>query len=134
MTRFPSFRRNTLVAMASTATACALVAGAIVGCPEVTTPDPQAGVTDVRIEGIAFNPAVVTIQQGQSVRWTNFDIVPHTSTSGNPGDSNAGSTWDSGFLQAGQSFSQQFNETGEFVYFCQVHPFMMRDARVTVTP
>ena len=33
----------------------------------------------------------------------------------------------------GQSFTHQFNDVGEFVYFCQVHPTMMFGAKVTVT-
>ncbi len=102
------------------------------GCAQA--PPPQAGVTDVQMQNIAFVPGDVTIKQGESVRWTNLDILPHTSTSGNPGGSDAGAIWDSGFLNSGQSFTRQFNEVGEFVYFCRVHPIMMRDAKVIVIP
>lgn len=118
------------------AAGCALVAALAlltVGCPQNEPTPPQAGVTDVDIRNIAFDPQTVTIQQGESVRWTNRDLVPHTATSGNPGDADAGAVFDSGNLLQGQAFTQQFDQAGEFVYYCRVHPLMMRDAKVIVT-
>jgi plastocyanin len=94
----------------------------------------QGAVVDVSMQNIAFNPQTVTIKVGDSVRWTNNDVVPHTATSGNPGDADAGSVFDSGTLAGGQSFTHQFDQSGEFVYFCGVHPLTMRDARVIVEP
>ena len=110
------------------------VTAALVGCPQAAPPAPDEGITDVLMESFAFSPAEVRIQSGERVRWTNQDIVPHTTTSGNPGDDEAGAIWDSEFLSAGQSFTRQFDEPGEFVYFCRVHPVMMRDAKVIVDP
>ena len=57
-------------------------------------------------------------------------IIPHTATSGNPGDGNLGSVFRSVRLSQGKTFTQIFNEAGEFIYFCEVHPVMMRNARV----
>jgi len=34
---------------------------------------------------------------------------------------------------AGQSATIQFNNVGEFVYFCRHHPTMMRGAKISVT-
>lgn len=70
----------------------------------------------------------LTIEVGTRVRWTNRDVSPHTSTSGQP----AGITgiWDSGTLATDRSFSLTFNQTGTFPYFCTIHPFMQ--ATVTV--
>ncbi len=110
-----------------------LLAMAAAGCPQNQPTPPQPGVTDVSISNIAFEPATVTIQQGQSVRWTNRDLVPHTASSGNPEDAVAGGVFDSGNLLQGESFTHQFDQAGEFVYFCRVHPLMMRDAKVIVT-
>jgi plastocyanin len=104
----------------------------LVGCGTAPTPEPEKGVTDVAMRNVDFSPAVVTIKQGETVRWTNRDIVPHTATSGNPGDGDAGSEFDSPFLGSGQSFRKQFDQTGEYVYYCRVHPDMMRDAKVIV--
>ena len=91
-------------------------------------------VTEILMQGIAFVPKEVTIRVGQRVRWTNRDALVHTTTSGNPGDADAGSIWRSGNLPDGESFTFQFDEQGEFVYFCETHPGIMRDAKVTVQP
>ena len=95
-----------------------IVAFGLTGCNLTPTPEPEEGVTDVAIQGNAFVPKEVTIKVGESVRWTNREtFIPHTATSGDPGDDNAGDLWDSGDLLPGESFVQQFDETGEFVYF-----------------
>ncbi len=84
------------------------------------------------MQAIAFEPMEITIQAGESVTWTNQDLVPHTATSGNPGDADLGSIFQSALLSQGGTFSHTFNDAGEFVYFCEVHPGMMRDAKVIV--
>ncbi len=90
------------------------------------------GANEVFMQAIAFNPMEITIQVGESVTWTNQDIVPHTATSGNPGDADLGSIFQSALLFQGQTFTKTFDAAGEFVYFCEVHPGMMRDAKVIV--
>ena len=88
------------------------------------------------MRNIAFDPAEITITAGELVTWRNVDIVfPHTATSGNPGEQDTGSIFrvpGSGLLSGGKSASHTFDEPGEFVYFCEVHPGMMRDAKVIV--
>ena len=104
------------------------------GCTAPTAPPDEVGVVDVAMRNIAFDPQEVTIEVGQSVRWTNLEtFIAHTTTSGNPGDADLGSLWDSGNLQPGESFAFEFNEVGEFIYFCEIHPVQMRDAKVIVT-
>ncbi len=90
------------------------------------------GANEVFMQAIAFNPMEITIQAGESVTWTNQDIVPHTATSGNPGDTVLGPIFRSSFLGQGGTFTHTFEDAGEFVYFCEVHPGMMRDAKVIV--
>jgi plastocyanin len=102
-------------------------------CTPATTPPPETGITDVTMHNLAFSPSQVTIKKGESVRWTNQDFVLHTATSGNPGDSDAGSTFDTGDIANGKSVTIQFNDTGEFTYFCRRHPTIMFGAKVTVT-
>lgn len=113
-----------------------LLVVALAGCAQPTLPEPQDGVTEVRAEGIAFVPKEVTIRVGESVRWTNTEplAILHTTTSGNPGDADAGVLWDSDTLRQGESFTHRFDEVGDFVYFCEFHPTVpaMRDARVIV--
>jgi len=106
----------------------------LAGCPSVTPPEPQEGVADVLIINLAFDPRDVTIRVGESVRWTNLEIIPHTSTSGEPGAPD--DLWESGTLSRGESFTQAFDEPGEFIYYCRFHPNVpaMVGATVIVEP
>ena len=106
----------------------AVGAMAIAGCPAGGEP----GDNEVFMRSISFDPAEITIQAGESVTWNNRDIVPHTAKSGNPGEQDLGSFFRSGNLLQGNTFTHTFNEVGEFVYFCEVHPVMMRNAKVIV--
>ena len=51
-----------------------LVAG-IAGCSR-STPETH----EVPIRGFAFEPATLVVVQGDTVVWSNHDIVPHTAT------------------------------------------------------
>jgi plastocyanin len=110
----------------------------ITGCgAPPAPPTPEPGVTDVSMQGLAFIPKNVTINQGESVRWTNDEsssFIDHTVTSGNPGDADAGAIFNSGVLRPGESFTFTFDTPGTYVYFCQIHALVMRDATVTVLP
>lgn len=85
-----------------------------------TTPaaaDAAPAVTDtpVDIRDFAFNPNPVEIAAGGSVTWTNQDAVPHTAT----GVDRA--VLQSGTIQPGASFTQEFDTPGTFDYFCEFH-------------
>ena len=71
----------------------------------------------------------LTIEVDTTVIWTNLDVSPHTSTSGQP-DGITG-VWNSELLTTDSSFSFTFNQTGTFLYFCAIHPSFMQ-ASVTV--
>jgi plastocyanin len=109
------------------------------GGTDVIPPPPEEAVTDVAIQNIAFTPKVVTIKVGERVRWTNLETQPiiHTTTSGDPADGNAGDVWDSGDLSPGESFVRQFDDVGEFEYYC-IHHYLTytaaRHAMVIVEP
>ena len=78
-----------------------------------------AATSAVSIAGFAFAPAGITINVGDTVRWTNNEgsAIFHTSTADN-------GTWDSKVLATGQSFSFTFTVAGTFAYHCAVHPSM----------
>ena len=102
-------------------------------CIPVSPPVSVEGVTDVRIVNIAFDPLEVTIAVGESVRWINLERISHTSTSGMPGDDDAGKLWESGTMELGEEFTRRFDEVGEFDYFCLFHPnFTAMRGRVIV--
>ena len=122
------FRRNLYMVVL----APAVIGGtlAIVGCPLSGEP----GANEVFMRSISFDPMEITIRAGESVTWHNRDIVPHTATSGNPGEDGFGSVFRSALLAQDETFTHTFDEAGEFIYFCEVHPAMMRDAKVIVEP
>ncbi len=93
----------------------------------------QAGAATVQIniQGMQFGPGnqPVTVNAGDTVRWTNFDSVTHTVTSG--ANRVADGTFDT-FLLNGQSFSRTYTEAGTFPYFCRPHANMV--SSIVVTP
>ena len=99
--------------------------------PPTATPKPPVAdedVVDVDIRNVAHQDVNVPI--GTTVKWTNQDSVPHTTTSGEPNSPSG--VWDSDRLSRGDSFTFTFTEAGAFTYFCRVHPGGMQ-ATVTVT-
>ncbi|MEX2556104.1 MAG: copper-containing nitrite reductase [Actinomycetota bacterium] len=65
----------------------------------------------------AYDPAVIRVKAGTTVTWTNGDEVAHTVTADD-------GSFDSGFLNAGQSWSHTFTEPGTYAYHCIPHPWM----------
>ena len=76
----------------------------------------------------AFSPNPLKIKAGSTVTWINKDNTIHTITSGKPNTPNAGEAFDSGLtalIMPAKTFSHTFTNTGEFSYFCRLHPNMM---------
>lgn len=81
----------------------------------VTTTAPAVDVAaDIDVSGFAFVPATVTIELGETVRWTNRDPVGHTSTADD-------GSWNNSLSQP---FEYTPDEAGTFTYFCSIHPEM----------
>jgi plastocyanin len=83
------------------------------------------------VEDICWDPSTIEVAVGTTVIWTNKDAAGHTVTSGNAGDVDSGSLFDStkdpsGFLiKPETTWQHTFDTAGEFPYFCQVHPWMV---------
>ncbi len=91
------------------------VTAEIIAAPSVTQ-TVQVGPTD----SIAFVPATLTINQGDTINWIwSSTIYSHSTTSGSNGIGDG--KWDSGIFLAPHSFSFTFNNFGVFSYFCRVH-------------
>ncbi len=103
-------------------------AAAMKGCSSDAVP----GANEVIMRAIAFEPAEITIQAGESVTWTNQDAMLHTVTSGNPGDDVLEAIFRSEEFGQGGTFTHTFEDPGEFLYYCELHPDIMRDAKVIV--
>ena len=63
-----------------------------------------------------------SVSVGEEITWSNDDTAPHTVTSGPPGSPDA--IFDSGMLMAGDTFSITLGDSGEYPYYCMVHPWM----------
>jgi plastocyanin len=74
----------------------------------------------VEIQGISFVPSSLVIHTGDTVFWTNSDVLTHTVTSGNPCSPNG--VFNSGVMDPqGSQFSFTFNNVGDFNYYCLFH-------------
>ncbi len=67
-----------------------------------------------------FDPAVIQVQPGTTVTWTNHDQFPHTV------QLLTGSDRSTRELGIGQSATVRFDQPGEYYYRCSLHPSQMR--------
>ncbi|MBU0486789.1 MAG: cupredoxin family copper-binding protein, partial [Bacteroidetes bacterium] len=87
---------------------------------EEETPEEDADTgyaLNIKIENNKFSPASLTIAKGTKVRWTNNDDVTHTVTADD-------TSWGSGNLGKGDTYSKTFTQNGTFTYHCIPHPDM----------
>ena len=77
-----------------------------------------------QVEETGNTDGILTISINEIVRWENADTAAHTVTSGTAEEGPDG-IFDSGLFPPGQDYSVQFDEIGEFDYFCLVHPWMV---------
>jgi plastocyanin len=93
-----------------------------------------AAIVPVSIVDNAFNPATVKPKQGDSVQWTNTGNNNHTTTSnGCTGTGTQGvGLWCSPVLSDNQQFSQVFNVSAKYPYFCTIHPSMTGTVQVNM--
>jgi plastocyanin len=94
------------------ATACAAVyAAALAVVPA------HAATHRVTIEGMKFQPERLEVKRGDTIVWTNRDIVPHTVTA-------AAKKIDSGSIAGGGTWRYVARTAGEIDYICRFHPGM----------
>ena len=149
--RLPALRGNRVLltaglAAAATAVACLALLQSTAGAAQ--TPSTAAPVADtqsvtqsqaepaaanaadaadytIAIKDYAFAQKSLTVNVGDTVKWTNEDTAPHTVTT-----TSGPASFDSGNLSKGQSFSYTFTKAGTYDYYCAVHPDMT--AEITV--
>ncbi|MCG8469609.1 MAG: plastocyanin/azurin family copper-binding protein [Gemmatimonadetes bacterium] len=78
----------------------------------------------VEIRGLAFAPAALDIAVGDTVVFTNHDLVPHTVTESDEAPDRARERFDSGSLSRGAETRFIADEPGEVTFFCAYHPSM----------
>ena len=71
----------------------------------------------VTISDFKFTPATVTVNEGDTVTWTNDGPTVHTATAED-------GSFDTGTLRKGESGSATFTQAGTIDYICTPHPNM----------
>ena len=77
---------------------------------------PMHKVVKVTIANMEFSPAVATVNAGDTIEWTNRDVVQHTATASNR-------AWDVS-IAAGKTGRAVVTKTGRVEYYCKFHPNM----------
>jgi|GEM_PF-3262861 len=85
----------------------------------------------VEIRDMLFIPEVIEISEGETVVWVNQGPALHTVTSAVNEIDVTGEMFDSPELEPGDDFSHNFEEAGEYMYFCRFHPEMTGHVIVT---
>ena len=94
---------------------------------EVSSPPAgSSAVHEVRIPKASdkFEPALLRIKTGDTVKWINEDDRGHPIAS-IPGQGTSDKELSSSPIPPGGSWSHTFRKTGEYPYFCYIHYVMM---------
>ena len=114
-------RRRTLVAQLAAASAAAGTVPALI--PRPARADGKPKTHTVRIARFVFAPKRLDVRPGDTIRWVNSDIVPHTATA-------LDGTWDTGEIKRGGSGEITVTAKTSSAYFCRFHPMMKAFLRV----
>jgi plastocyanin len=91
--------------------------------PMAVTIEPVAGSGAPGCEPECYSPTTATISAGGTVTFDNTDTAPHTATSGSAASGPDG-VWDSSLIMVNSSYSVTLSDSGNYTYFCMVHPWM----------
>jgi plastocyanin len=83
----------------------------------------DAATIEIKMAQVAFAPAQVSAHIGDTVEWTNDDIVAHTATARN-------GAWDL-MMQPKHKASITLNALGTIEYYCRFHPNMVGSITVS---
>ena len=91
--------------------------------PMAVTIEPVAGSGAPGCEPECYSPSTTTISAGGTVTFSNNDTAPHTATSGSAANG-PDDVWDSSLIMINSSYSVTLSDSGNYTYFCMVHPWM----------
>ena len=74
------------------------------------------------LESRCYIPEYLSVDAGSRVSWINQDAAFHSVTSGEYGDPDG--MFDSGYMDPEERFEYVFNDPGQFLYHCTLHPWM----------
>lgn len=92
------------------------------GLQQAGAEEQKATTHTVAIRGFEFVPKQLKVRPGDTVVWTNEDIVPHTAT--------AKGGFDSKEIASKKSWSYKATRKGKFPYICSYHPTMKGELTV----
>ncbi len=110
-------------AAADKAAAEAAAAEKAAKAPMAITIEPVAGSGAPGCEPDCYSPTTATISAGGTVTFSNTDTAPHTATSGTAAGGPDGA-FDTSLIMANASFDIILSDSGNYPYFCMVHPWM----------
>lgn len=76
----------------------------------------KPAIVRVTIDSLAFGPSTATAKVGDTIEWTNQDVVVHTATASNHAFDVT--------LPPGKPVRLVVKKAGAFEYFCRYHPNM----------
>jgi len=100
-------RRSAIIGAVASATVLALKAHAT-GLPKTH---------QIKIKNFVFEPDHINVHVGDTIKWVNEDLAPHTATATEIG-------WDTGEIAGGESGEIVVLKDMETSYFCAFHPHM----------
>lgn len=74
-------------------------------------------VHEITIKRFTYDPARIQVRVGDTIRWTNLDIAPHTASANDL-------SWDTKELKRNESGEIVVKDGMELAYFCVFHPHM----------
>ena len=81
-----------------------------------------SGVPGCELTDECYLPYSLEIWVSDTVSWNNVDSAAHTVTSGHPNKHDG--NFDSGIMMVNQSWEFTFTDSGEYDYYCSLHPWM----------
>jgi plastocyanin len=83
----------------------------------------DAAVIQINMAKVAYAPAQVSAHVGDTIEWTNDDIVAHTANARN-------GAWDLMVQPKGKA-TIMLNSAGTIEYYCRLHPNMVGSVMVS---
>lgn len=104
----------------------------IVFLASAAVPSAEAAIHIVNQVNFGFQPADLTIAQGDTVRWVWSGGI-HTVTNGTgAADPNVATLFDAPLSSSATTFQYRFVNTGVFPYFCRPHESLGMEGTITV--
>ena len=94
------------------------------------------GIPGCEADDACFDPFSVEINAGDTVVWTNDDSLIHMVNAGDLSEDSSAigfdypNGFDSGLMMAGDTFEWTFDDSGDYPYLCQLHPWMIGTIQV----